>query len=341
MTRQQLLQWSGIALAVSIVLSMAIRPPLRAGQPDSRVADFPGDIIADDSDAFKPPQPMTLAQLKVRLKLQEKHALNFPDGTTLEAVKKHLEEITRDKGDFPDGIPIYVNPQGLQDGDKTMESTVAMSIKGIPLGTTLALLLGQVNLIYWVNEDGLLIITSFMSEDTPHPNIDDLRFAGFESGGPSSSKPPMTLAQLKVRLKLQEKHALNFPDGTTLEAVKKHLEEITRDKGDFPDGIPIYVNPMGLADADKTMESMVEMTIKGIPLGTSLSLLLDQIGLTYWVHKDGLLIITVVESADAPPVKNNKVSPSNPLEGLRSEIRALRDEIRAHHGGGTPAGSGK
>ncbi len=208
MTRQQLLQWSGIALAVSIVLSMAIRPPLRAGQPDSRVADFPGDIIADDSDAFKPPQPMTLAQLKVRLKLQEKHALNFPDGTTLEAVKKHLEEITRDKGDFPDGIPIYVNP-------------------------------------------------------------------------------------------------------------------------------------MGLADADKTMESMVEMTIKGIPLGTSLSLLLDQIGLTYWVHKDGLLIITVVESADAPPVKNNKVSPSNPLEGLRSEIRALRDEIRAHHGGGTPAGSGK
>ena len=108
---------------------------------------------------------MTEAELKTRLKLQEKIPMNFPDDAPLGNVKRYIEQATIDKTDFPEGLSIYVDPQGLQDADKTMSSTVAISLKNIPLETTLRLLLKQLSMAYWVNEDGLLIITSNAPED--------------------------------------------------------------------------------------------------------------------------------------------------------------------------------
>jgi hypothetical protein len=189
MLRQRSLRWLGIALAGLVVLSIGDRPSLRAGQTSREIANEPDDIIHPPTshDDAKPPtvylphRPMSVAQLKVHLKLQEKHTIDFPNDTALEVVKKHIEEITKDKGDFPDGIPIYVNPQGLNDADKTMASTIAISIKGMPLATTLALLLNQLNLTYWVNKDGLLIITSNMTGDPTPDFLDGVILDNLES----------------------------------------------------------------------------------------------------------------------------------------------------------------
>ena len=64
-------------------------------------------------------------------------------------------------------------------------------------------------------------------------------------------------------------------------------------------GIPIYVDPIGLLEADKTMTSTLgNMDVDGVPLRTSLRLCLKQLDLTYSV-KDGLLFITSLESHDA------------------------------------------
>ncbi len=179
MRRNRVLRWLGIVLATLVVLSIGYRPSLQAGLNHKEIADEPDDIILSGKDheagptkVYLPHRPMSLPQLKVHLKLQEKHRIDFPNGTPLEGIKKHIEDITKDKGDFPDGIPIYVNPQGLNDADKTMASTVAISIKGMPLATTLTLLLQQLGLVYWVNTDGLLIITSNVSDDPTPDNLD-------------------------------------------------------------------------------------------------------------------------------------------------------------------------
>ena len=55
---------------------------------------------------------------------------------------------------LPTGLPIYVDPNGLKDAEKTMASTVEHQPGGLPLRTTLRLLLSQLDLIYRV-EDGL------------------------------------------------------------------------------------------------------------------------------------------------------------------------------------------
>ena len=49
------------------------------------------------------------------------------------------------------GIPIYVDPVGLQEAEKSMKSTVRnMDLEGVPLRRTLQLLLDQIDLAYFV-----------------------------------------------------------------------------------------------------------------------------------------------------------------------------------------------
>ena len=78
---------------------------------------------------------------------------------------------------------------------------------------------------------------------------------------------------------------------------RDQIDRVRTKSAAFPDGVPIYVDPLGLSEADKTMASPVVFDVKKVPLGTSLTLMLKQIGLTYRV-KDGLLTITSQESAD-------------------------------------------
>jgi hypothetical protein len=52
-----------------------------------------------------------------------------------------------------------------------------------------------------------------------------------------------------------------------------------------------------MQEADKTLTSPVSINLEGVPLKTTLRLLLKQLGLTYTV-KDGFLMITSQESED-------------------------------------------
>jgi len=93
-------------------------------------------------------------------KLDERVSMNFSNDTPLDDIKKYIEQSTQDeKAGLPTGIPIYVDPKGMQEADKTMASTISISLEGVPLKTTLDLALKQLNLAYRV-KDGLLIISS-------------------------------------------------------------------------------------------------------------------------------------------------------------------------------------
>ena len=95
--------------------------------------------------------------------------------------------------------------------------------------------------------------------------------------------------------KLDQPVAMSFPNETPLEDVLKYVKQATQGANDS--GIPIYVDPLGLQEADKTMTSPVSLDLEGVPLKTTLRLMLKQLGLTYTV-KDGFLMITSQESED-------------------------------------------
>jgi hypothetical protein len=109
---------------------------------------------------------------------------------------------------------------------------------------------------------------------------------------------------------------MSFANETPLDDVLKYIKQATKSPT-YPDGIPMYVDPIGLQEAEKSLTSTVSIDLKQVPLRTSLGLLLNQLGLAYRV-KDGLLKITSEESAD-------------PRD---EDDRPTRDEIAGGMGGG-------
>ena len=85
-----------------------------------------------------------------------------PNETPLDDVLKYIKQATTTP--TFSGIPIYVDPIGLQEAERSLNSTVQIDLEGVPLKTTLRLILKQLGLAYTV-KDGFMMITSEDSED--------------------------------------------------------------------------------------------------------------------------------------------------------------------------------
>ena len=113
----------------------------------------------------------------------------------------------------------------------------------------------------------------------------------FRIYGDTGSAP---VRDAQITAALERRLPMHFPDPTPLQDVLSYIRDATRP----PNGndIPIYVDPIGLSEADRTMGSKIEnIDFENVELRTSLRLLLKQLDLDYFV-KDGLLPII---SADA------------------------------------------
>ncbi len=116
---------------------------------------------------------------------------------------------------------------------------------------------------------------------------------------------------------------MKFLEETPLENIIEHIKKSTR-SSDMPNGIPIYVDPIGLSEADKTMSSPVRnLELEGVPLRRTLQLALSQLDLGYFIV-DGMLYITTLESA-----QNSSLPPSMPAPSPRMEMleKAERGEL--------------
>ena len=124
----------------------------------------------------------------------------------------------------------------------------------------------------------------------PDPNERDNRvgIARMSAALSTSDNNPRNQAIIK---KLDDSISLHFANETPLEDVLKHLRQSF--KGADGKRIPIYIDPVGLAEAEKTVTSPVAIDLDDVPLKFSLRLILKQLGLAYCI-RDGVLIISSV-----------------------------------------------
>jgi hypothetical protein len=221
----------------------------------------------------------------VLARLEAPVPLTFKDAP-FEDVLRFITSATRGPGDS--GIPIVVDPEGMKRAGMTAQTRVSIvSEPGDPLKTTLGRLLGPRGLRFEV-KDGRLRVTV----NAPF--------------GPVLMVLDRVPQNKAILAKLDKPVALDFNDAP-LETVLKFIRSATQGPGD--NGVPVYVDPVGLLEAGATMKSPVSVHVSGVPLRSTLTWLLDPLGLTYTV-KDGLLTVTSKESLDedlkakdAPAVK--------------------------------------
>jgi hypothetical protein len=117
-----------------------------------------------------------------------------------------------------------------------------------------------------------------------------------ESGFPAETAA-IGRANARVRKALAQRVPMAFPEAVPLEKVLRYIRAATRS----PDGreIAIYVDPVGLSETDKTMQSPIQIDLEGVPLRTTLRLALKQLGMLYQV-RDGVVYITAESIVDLP-----------------------------------------
>jgi hypothetical protein len=137
--------------------------------------------------------------------------------------------------------------------------------------------------------------TARPSLDAAPPDLLPLKMAvaGGEDTGPIEA--PDDRSQ-RVVDELGKAIPMPFAQETPLDDVIKYIRTSTKGQA-FPDGIPIYIDPLGMQEAERSLNSTVTIDVAQVPLRTSLKLILKQLGLTYQL-KDGLLTITSEDSAD-------------------------------------------
>ena len=113
-----------------------------------------------------------------------------------------------------------------------------------------------------------------------------------KAAGASAARYPQDIERNKrIEEVLEQSLTMAFPNPTPLEDILKYTKQNTMSEElNFPSGIPIYVNPSGLSKSEKTTKSEVSLEIEGLPLRTTLRLILEQLDLDYEVH-DGVLEI--------------------------------------------------
>ena len=110
------------------------------------------------------------------------------------------------------------------------------------------------------------------------------------SGGPAGSSQ-VAAANARIVNALERK----APDRFTNVALGDFLDYLRRATKDGDGrGIPVYVDPVGMQEDERTLDSTISMDLVGSPLKRNLDAAMSQLAVKYAV-RDGLLIIAVRE----------------------------------------------
>ncbi len=248
----------------------------------------------------------------------------FREETPLENVLKYI----RSESVMSDGteLPIYIDPKALDRQDINLLTPVVIDLEGVPLRTSLRLILKQIDLAYCV-KDGILIISSVdgvfqeleeaeeerqaeatgnpsgtpraSSEPKPEPEPGPARDTGNPSraGGQGPKEPAeqpgpgpgpkSEKAEVNTLSEvLDEPINLTIDRPTPLGTVLGQIQEETRKTKGVE--VQVYVDPM--VKASLTMPVEWDRNLKDFSLKTNLNYLFKKLELG-WIVLDGVLII--------------------------------------------------
>ncbi len=288
---------------------------------------MPGTVTAraeprrDAAPASAPAAATVIGTSEILARLEKPIPLHFPNDTRFVDILKYIKFATK-KGPNDPGIPIYVDPIELMNANRTMSSLVKIDVDGVPLKVALEQLVGQLGLAFLVKDDVLIISSSKI--------LDGLAKQRVVLAADASPATKATLA------KLDEPIVLSFALSTPLSDVLRFIKSATKKGPNEPD-IAIYVNPVGLQKVNKGFMAPVAIELEGVPLKTSLRLLLSQLDLAF-VVKDGALQINSSDAiqgllATAPPAK---ASTASILVGTSAILAKLEKPISLHFPNETP-----
>jgi len=229
----------------------------------------------EKSKAKAPTPPVSPQTNLILASLDEPVSMSFANETPLNDVLKYIKQATVSPRNRL-GIPIYVDPLGLEQAKCNLNSTITINLENIPLKVTLSRVLAQLRLEFLV-KDGVLIISSFKRIDQERKELVVL----------AKDDSPKTKSVLAT---LDEPISMSFANETPLDDVLKYIKQATKSPRNHL-GIPLFVDPRGLQEARRSMKSTIHIDLEGVPLKTTLRLLLKQLGLAY-VVKDGAVIIS-------------------------------------------------
>jgi RNA polymerase sigma factor (sigma-70 family) len=114
------------------------------------------NMIAEASAelAIRDQNPRSRAILKM---LEQPIAMSFAEPTPLDDILKYVKQATTTEKAA--GIPIYVDRKAIDESEVNLQSPIAIDLEGVPLKTTLRLMLKQLGLAYCVR-DGVLIVST-------------------------------------------------------------------------------------------------------------------------------------------------------------------------------------
>jgi hypothetical protein len=147
-------------LGTLVAAQQGVKP---GAAPAARPTSAPS-AVAQNQPRPAPQQPerpdsraLELRSRQILEHLNEPIAMMFPNETPLDDVLKYIKAATTTPT-FP-GIPIYVDPVGLQEAHASIRSTVQIDIEHQPLKRTLRTILSKLELDYTV-KGGFLLISS-------------------------------------------------------------------------------------------------------------------------------------------------------------------------------------
>jgi hypothetical protein len=148
------------------------------------------------------------------------------------------------------------------------------------------------------------------------------------STGSGPGKDPQSR---RILAKLEEPLTMSFANETPLEDVLKYIKEATK-SSELPNGIAIYIDPIGLQEAEKSLTSTIQMDLEGVPLRRTMQLLLRQLGLIYYVY-DGMLYITSESSENDPTIDHGpiekKIEQAERGELSLTEMKELQELLKS------------
>jgi hypothetical protein len=233
--------------------------------------------------------PLSAKAARTWIALHETMVKPFPDKTPLRNVFQSLQRQIQGKDGQATPFQFYLDPTTLQEMEIRAEATVSAPFLGdeeVSLHTYLSLLLKEFGLVHRVHDSLVIIDTA----------CDDC-----------GEGPKVTASEAWTWLLLQQEVPMSFPDETPLRDVLKAVYRATAGKNKGGRGLVIYVDPIGIQEAEKSLDSTVSIDLKHAPLCTTLGLLLRQLGLGFGVRDDGMLVISN-DSMDIAPMDEAKVA---------------------------------